>query len=323
MLSEPHYPSPRNVAVVFAVLLLLIAGVFVWAFVINFGHVEIEGSQPFSVEVDGRNFDCSSKSCTVDLPPRPYTFLALSKGFYNITFSIPVPRWQTVGKTLNFELVPYLKPRTEDLPAPVLAFRFEKDRTGKVSLVHDEAGKKNVVTIFDTLKNPTLEVKGKQAVIVDSGRTFLVDLTDGRKLRRFDDSVNVSEALLSDSGKTVLFAVHVHDQDQLWIYSIERSDLRTLSWQQAPEFLQWNPGEDHRLLIVTQDLDEEKSLLKKVQQTIPGTANPWKLLRYNLDTEKAEKILDFGEKTPKRFLRVEDRSIIEVESGEKEELIMK
>ncbi len=321
MLSEPHYPSPQNVAVVFVVLLLLMAGVFVWAFVINFGHIEFSSVQPFSVEVNGKNFDCSG-SCTVDLPPRNYTVVAHTKGFYDLSFSLVVGRWTTISKPLSFELVPYLKPFTGELPEASLPVRFEKDRTGKVSLIREDVGKKIVITTFDTLKNPALDAKGGVAVIVDSGRTFLVNIQDGRKLRRFDDSVEVQQALLSDSGKTVLYSVRVKDQDQLWTYSIERSELKTLSWTASSEFLQWNPGEDHRLLIVTKDLSEEKSLLKKVQETVPGTTNPWKLLRYNLDTQRAEKILDFGKKVPTKLLRVADRYLVEYEGGEKEELIM-
>lgn len=328
MLNEPHYPSKWSAALVFVVIILLIGGVFVWAFYLNLGTVVVKADRGFTLQAGGESYDCSQGSCTVSLVPKSYELVAQATGYYDESFDLEVRRWHDVEKELVFRLIPYLTVYADEaLPAeaePLL--RFVAGEGGKQQLyMKDETGER-LVTTFDSLQDPVVQAGGEKAVVVDQGRVFFVQLRDGRKLRRFDDTVIVHDALMSDGGKRVLLFITMKGIDQIWLWYEETSELVPLDFYEPPEFIQWQPGVDHRIFIVTDQLRDEtqESFIDEILETagpVPD-GGALALFQYNLDMGKAQLIAEFEERDPQRLLRRGDRYFVEFEGAEYQELVV-
>lgn len=321
MLEEPHYPSKWSVAIVFAVILILIIGVFAWAFYFNRGSLIIQGDRNFSLEVNGKEYACTT-SCTVSLPPNIYEITARAEGYYEQRFSMQVSRWQATERHLSFELIPFLKPvSVQEIPEPSLPdVRLEPAEGSKVWLTFQ--GK--TITTFESLQEPRVQAGGSLAVVLDKGRIFFVDLVSGRKIRRFDDTVLVRDALMSDNGNKVLLFVTTQQTDLLWLWIQETSEMITLGWYSPSSFIQWQSGKDHRFFVISDQLQgsQKGSLLEEVVESAKLTKF-LTLFQYNLDTGKAEEIKVFDEKKPVKLHRRGERYFVEYEGGEYQELVVK
>lgn len=329
MLDDPHYPSSKSVAAVFFVIFLLMAGVFVWAFYLNYGTAVLSANQPFTVAVNGNDYDCSAKICRIDLPPQSYEFVARSQGYYDQTFRLDLTRNREKNYVIDFELIPFLQDYSEkNLPLdPDIGYSFQPgEKKGVLNLVHmsDQA----LVTSFDSLKNPSLQIAGSLALVVDTGRVFFVNLADGSKLRRFDDSIEIVDAKLSDLGNRVLLFVRVEqngsDAEQLWVWHQDTQELRPMSWYEPPERISWDIGVDHRILVITDQfhVQEKDSLMEQVLNT-PGLAAPELLLyRYNLDTDEKKLIEAIDVSLAKALIRRGERFFVEIGDQQVKELVV-
>lgn len=336
MLNDPHYPSPKSVALVFFVIFLLMAGVFVWAFYLNYGTAVLSADQPFTVAVNGNDYDCSIKTCRIDLPPQSYEFNARSQDYYDQTFRLDLTRNREKNYAVDFELIPFLKdyPEKNLPPVPDLGYSFQAgEKKGVLKLVRmsDQA----LITSFDSLKNPSLQVAGSLALVVDTGRVFFVNLADGSKLRRFDDSIEIFDAKLSDTGNRVLLFVRVKQngadgaadnvKEQLWVWHQDTQELRPMSWYEPPERISWDIGVDHRVFVITDQfhVQEKDSLMEQVLNT-PGLAAPELLLyRYNLDTDEKKEIESVDVSLAKALIRRGERFFVEMNDGVIKELVVR
>ncbi|MGE3278420.1 MAG: hypothetical protein AB7J40_01280 [Candidatus Altimarinota bacterium] len=323
MLNEPHYPSKWSVAIVFAVIVLLIGGVFAWAFYFNFGSVHLRSLQNFTVTVNGDTYSCVPE-CEISLPPGRYDFAANASGFYDKSFELDVSRWQTQEQDVAFELIPFLKPSSLTEIPPMEERSFLRTESGVQVLYLKTAEGERRITDFESLIDPQLQVSDTNAVVVDSGRAFFVDLETGRKIRRFDDTVRVERALLSDRGKRVLFFVKLGDDDLLWIWDHETNQLSTLSWYEPMERIVWRDHEDHRLFVISDHMSDSANtaLLDELVQNV-DPEKPLGLFSINLDTEEVREITLFEEKLPRKFLRRADRFFVEYEGGTFDELVVR
>jgi len=326
-LNEPHYPSKWSVALVFSVILLLIIGVFVWAFYVNLGTVIVSGDQSFSVKVNGDLHQCAEGSCEISLPPGFYDFTAQSDGYYEESFSLLVERWAEVNYPLRFVLVPFLEELAEsDLPdQDKLPVRVNRTN-GTIQFIREDAGVENIVTEFETLSDPQVRLGGNQALIVDKGRLFFVDLESGRKQRRFDNTVFVSDALVSDNGKRALLFVSMEGADLILLWFNQTSEMMPLQWYEKPEFVQWERGVDHRVYVISDQLQEKNnpSLFADLLQST-NLAEPEKsLFQVNVDTDEVKSIYTFSElKKPVRLMLRDERYFVEYEEGNVEELVVR
>lgn len=324
MLNEPHYPSQWSVAVVMGVIALLIAGIFAWAFYFNFGTLHLSTTRNFTATVDGKSYSCLSE-CDISLPPGRYDVLVQAEGQYDQTFTVDISRWNIQDFSFAFQLVPYLRQSAlADLPEEDTSGYF-KTESG-VQVLYQSAPTGDVrVAEFESLKNPVVQIAAQRAIVVDSARAFFVELDTGRKIRRFDDSVQVESALLSDGGKRVLFFVELEGKSFLWIWENETNQLTPLTWYESPDFIQWDLNQDHRLLVVTDQLvdSSQSSLLDQLTENTAPEVKTFGLYFFNLDSGEARLINSFGAEKPERLLRREDRYFVEYQDGSLDELVVR
>lgn len=321
MLNEPHYPSKWSVAVVFIIILLLIGGVFAWAFYFNFGTVKLSGNRNFVVSVNGQEYSCVP-NCEIFLPPAEYEFVAKSEGYYDQTFSLDVLRWDTHLRDLTFLLVPFLKTVSE-LPSESEENIYFKSDSGKKSLYMKSADGEKLVTAFESLKDPRIHHSGNLIVVLDSGRVFFVDVDTGRKTRRFDESVFVNDVLISDGGRRVLLFVTMKDQEFIWDWNNENNQLTTLTWYEPIEKIEWDLDVDHRIFVLTDKLFDptQSTIIEKL--TDDESKKTTGIFLYNLDSAEVRQISLFEEKSPEQLIRRGDQFFVEYEGGVFEELVVK
>lgn len=323
MPDEPHYPSKWAAAFVFLVILLLMAGIFAWAFYLNYGTLSLRADRSFSAEVQGETYSCD-RVCEIDLPHGVYTASVRSEGFYDLSFPVDIQRFQVAEKELAFVLIPYLKPVTaEEVPAELPSeYRFAVGEGAEKRLLSADG---NVVTTFESLKEPSLQVVEDSALVLDGGRAFFVTLTDGKKLRRFDDTIFISDAILSDHAKRTLFSVTMKGVHFLWVWLNESSELMTLSWNEPMEHVQWQPDVDHKLFVISDQLRDasQASLIDQVVESVQPDQKPIGLFSYNIDSDEAQLLISFFDKKPLQLIRRGDRYFVEYEGGMYEELVVK
>ena len=293
----------------FFVIILLIAGVFGWAFWLNKGTLVVKSDREFRIELNGEIKICAQGLCEIKLTPREYSVVARSNGYYDETLAVDVSRWSISEKILNFELVPYLK--------DVSAADVPVDDVKPIS--------KEVLSLFESLKDPMVKQAGNTALVLDQGRIFFVDLDTKRRVRRFDDTVQVNDARLSDDGDKVLLFVKMAGQDLLWIWKNSLSELTTFDWYEKSEFIQWAENKSHIFYIITDKLVdlEKKTILEDAAAIVETQQNPLVLFKYNLDTDDAKKIEEFSGETPVSLLRRGDRFFVSYASGRYRELVVK
>jgi len=182
-----------------------------------------------------------------------------------------------------------------------------------------------VVTSFDSLVEPELHTGNGLAMVVDQGRFFVVNLESGTKHRRFDETVRVNHALLSDNGEQVLLFVRFQSEQQLWLWDNERQELEPLNWYEDVSFIQWEIDVDHRFYVITDQLEEitEPSLFQEVIDTASPDQDSLALFQYNVDTGDSRQIIVFDDKKPLQLLRRGERYFVEYEDETLEELIVR
>lgn len=321
MLNEPHYPSKWSVLLVFLVILLSIVGVLAWAFYFNLGTIIVSSDRGFSLEVGGESYDCSDGTCELSFAPNIYELVARTNGYYDESFSLEVLRGQQVEKDLPFQLIPYLQSITaEELP-PVEPNRAQLKPEGEGMGFY--LGER-FVTAFETLSSPTVLAAGNTGLVVDRGRLFFVNLENGRKLRRFDDTITVNDVLLSDNGKKLLLFVQMQGIDQLWLWLNDSDELLPQPWSESADRVQWQPSVDHRIFVITDQLQDTSgnSIFAEFVGSVDQFEEEVALFSYNLDSAEAKKIADFEEQSPERLIRRGERYFVEFEDGELQELVV-
>lgn len=303
MLTEPHYPSKWTVAGVFILILLLIGGIFFWAFILNRGTLVVSGERAFTLEAGGSTWECNT-SCTVSLPPVVHHVIARATGFYDQKFQITIQRFKTLEKGVTFELIPKLVLMSDDLPEQIQTTTLEKIPEGKYRI-----GK----LVFESLKNPVLRMVGERAVIIDEGRFFYVNLEQGSRSRKFDDSVLIQDAILSDDGARVLIFARSKGMDQLWIWQPDQNTLSLLSWYESPSHVVFEPQKSHRLLIISSSLlpSNTDTMLEKVMQSADGISKTDRLLRLNLDSEEIFSLEEFSDSEARQMFRRGERVFVQ------------
>jgi hypothetical protein len=322
MLNEPHYPSSSSVLLVFGVIFVLILGVFAWAFYFNFGSVQLSAARNFTVDVNGKTHSCVP-ACEIDLPPNTYDFAARSEGYYDEIFTLDVARWDLISLDLKFQLVPFVRSAASgDIP-DAIDTAVVKNIAGKQSLYVTTDGVEKMITDFESLTDPIVRVSPVNALVVDRGRAFFVELESGRRIRRFDDTVQVLDALLSDDGKRSLFFVKTQEREFIWVWDNELNQLSILPWYVDAKYVQWDIDQDHRFFVITNQLSDadQTSFLDQLVQD-PTAIKPMGLFLYNLDSTVARQLVVFDEKVPDRIFRRGDRYFMEYAGGEFEELVV-
>ena len=327
MSSEFHTPSKWSVAIVFLVIIAMMGGVFAWAFYFNRGKIIVRADKGFTLEVNGETIDCSATTCKVSLAPQEYEFKLSSEGYYDELFTLEVIRWQEFTKELKLTLIPFLQDiKSRDIPPDDQSVVFfKKGADSKLLLMRREGDSENLVSTFESLKKPTAQIAGNMAVVVDEGKAYFVNLEDGRKLRRFDDTVYIYDARLSDDGKRVLMFVKMDEVDQIWVWFNETNNLTPLTWYAPPEFVQWEIGVEHRFYVITDQLNVEETpsifddFLEDSETDINGLA----LYNYNMDTDRAVLISDFSDKDLQGLTRVGDRYFVQYAGTEFQELVVR
>lgn len=318
MLDDPHYPSPKSVLGFFIVIVFLMVGVFAWAFYFNFGTISFSASQIFSVQVNGKNILCTTSPCLLSLPPNTYRFVASSEGFYDQSDELTVSRWKETTTVLSFEKIPFLQPFSSPLPDYKPEGFFEQ----RGSVKHLVVRQKPIAT-FESLQNPTVQVQGDWALIIDPPRAFQVNLIDGRKLRRFDDSIEVKAALLSDQGKTMLFDVIMKGASVLLFFDQDSSQVTTLSWYEPISQIVFAKGQDSRIIVISKTLRDSKkpSILEEVVTSTNGSENLLGLFQVSLQSEEIRQITLFSGAVPRSLMRRGERVFVIYEQETIDELI--
>lgn len=323
MPDEPHYPSKWTAAIVFLVIFLLIGGIFAWAFYFNYGTLALRADRNFTVEIKGESYVCD-RVCEVELPHGTHRAVVRTEGYYDQSFSVDIQRFQVLEKDLVFDLIPYLKPiSTQELPPePSSPYRFVAGTGTAMNLVSTEGV---LVTSFESLQDPVVQIAGDSALVLDQARAFFVRLSDGKKLRRFDDTIAVKGALLSDLAKRTLFSVTLKGADFLWVWLDETNELMTLPWNESIVRVQWQPGVDHRLFVISDQLSDasQSSLIDQVVESVQPDQKVLGLFSYNIDTDEAQLLASFFDKNPSQLLRRGDRYFVEYEGGVVEELVVR
>lgn len=322
MLNEPHYPSRWSVIAVFLTISLLIAGVFAWAFYFNFGTLVVNSDEAFLLDASGDTFACIGGDCEISLSPGQYNIVASQEGHYPEEFELTVARWEKIVKNIEFTLIPYLQATgSENIPEEVSGDVYLRDSEETMDLMSGD----QLITSFDSLSAPVLQSGGTNAVIFDSGRLFFVDLETGRKTRRFDDTVDVRAARLSDNGEKVLLFVELDGLNFIWVWLNESDELLTYDVYAEPNLIQWEAGRDYRIFIISDQLTESEpgSVFEESVGLLGEGTSQMSLFRYNLDSGEILKIADLGDKEARRLIRRGDRYFIEYAGDRYEELVVK
>ncbi|MDP3975761.1 MAG: hypothetical protein Q8P95_02480 [bacterium] len=322
MLAEPHYPSKWSVVIVFLVIFLMIGGVFAWAFWLNFGTVHLSSDLAFLARVRGEEHYCPTR-CDLELPPGTYSFEAVAEGYYPETFSLTLSLWGELSQQLTFRFVPVLQesPLASVPGAEILLFTFQ--RSGQDYHLYDLRDEEpRFVSSFQSLDSPKIHAAGNLAVVLDQGRIFFVHVGDGRKQRYFDDTVRILEALVSDGGERVLIFAEAKGLKQLWLWHEPSQELRPLSWYAEPGFVQWQAQAEHRLFVVSDQLQDQEG--RSLAGDFVDAVSSEKVVKtglfsYNLDTEKALLLAELDQ-LPRQLLRRGERYFVQVEEEQYREL---
>ena len=322
MESEIKYWS---VALVLFVILLMMAGVFSWAFYFNLGEVDFHADRSFSVTVNGDTTACSS-SCTLSLPPGSYPVRAEAEGSYSQDLTILITRSETLDQPLTFHPVPYLRPISAEEVSPDEAATIQliKASSGEQRLVSTDSSAPTPLATFESLVDPSLSCGRILCTIVDEGRVFIIDLLSRRKRRLFDDSVIVSSAQVSQNGQRALLFLELEGIDQVWVWYQQSSQIAPTSLQEPASRLVWFPDSDYEILALSQTLRDttERSVIEDFVSSITEAEQTWSLYRYNLDTKSAQAIAEFtADQIPLQLLHRQQRSFIEFADGEWQELV--
>ncbi|MDP2690825.1 MAG: hypothetical protein U1C97_03015 [Candidatus Gracilibacteria bacterium] len=318
MLNEPHYPSKWTVVMVFFIILLTISGIFVWVFFLNKGTIILQSDIGFVVELEGERIACETGQCQMKLTPQVYEAVASTDGYYDESFSFEVHRFVEDWKTLRFELIPYLKTITvTELPSETLGLL---DLRENGDLYFQDA----LLTSFESLSDPILRSSSNQAVLIDQGRVFFVDLQTGRKIRRFDDTVMVQDVKISDDGKRVLLFVDLQGVPFIWLWMNETNELIPLSWYESPDRVQWELGQNYRVFVLSSQLNDESrtSQIDELIDSVNTDKKSLALYRFNLDTEKAQQVAEFPEKIPSALQRRNQQYFVQMDNELYQELVV-
>lgn len=324
MLNETHYPSKWSVAFVFLVIVLMIAGVFAWAFYFNLGTLIVTSSHPLQMIISGENVECVEKSCEISKVPGVYNVQVFSEGYYDQRFSVELGRFTTLRKEVNFQIVPYLQEYSDNLP--------KREATEIQLLVNDQTTElvntldSTSIASFESLKNPILDTAEMRSVIIDDGRMFVVDMESGRKLRRFGDLINVEAADINDKGtRTVFFAKLDPTLPSMWLWFHDADEMTPQTLLTNPDFFVWVEDSEHEAFLLSKTLvnGEEDSFIEEFLDGVDFSEQALALYRYNFDTASAQFISFFEEeRQPKKLHSIAGRYFLEYVDQSIDELIV-
>lgn len=323
MLDEPHYPSKWTVATVFFVLLLMMAGVFAWAFYFNLSSLVLRLEHPAVVMVNGESIPCEALVCQTKQVPGEYLIQAEADGYYPYSQSLLLERFQEQEVSIDFDIVPYLAPYTDPLPENDSS-EYRLQRSADETLLVDLQN--TSVARFESLQDPSLQVENDLAVVLDQGRIFFVDLKTGKRQRRFNDEVEVQSAFLNpyDAVETLLF-VRSDDADQRWLYEYASNTLQPLLIELTPELFVWRADlPDTAFLISSAVLgSQEDSFVEDLFDLASTEDSTLKLYQYDFGTESATLLLEFqGSILPRQLLRRDARYFLQFSDDSWQELIV-
>ena len=300
MIDEPHYPSKWTVVLVFFFLGLMIAGVFVWAFVLNRGTLLVSSDRAFQLDVGGQTLDCAQR-CEVKLVPQVYQLGLSSVGYQDQVKEVQIERWREERVAVVFELEPYLEPiEARDIPDQESQW-VELQPVGGQYEMH-RLSDDQVLASFETLERPIVHEGELYSFVQDQARLFVVDHEQSRRLRLFDESVSVKDVLVSDSGKRALFFIVQEGIESQWLWSAEGQELRLLE-QSFPEGrVQWKPGVEHVVYVLTAESAEEAGIMQEFLDTLDVSEKTYRLLEWNLDTGRSKALLEMSAQ-PKALIR--------------------
>jgi hypothetical protein len=324
MLKETHYPSKWSVVLVFLVIILLIGGVFAWAFYFNLGTVTVTSVQEFQMSVNGDGVPCEKKSCEISVPPGEYSFKVNAEGYYPQDFRFQVERFQDLDKEISFILIPFLQDYDDKKLPERETSKYVVQASGSDKAIIDSASKESIAS-FETLIDPVLSYGGNQLTVVDEGRLFFVDLDTGRKLRRFDDDIYVNRAETNSDGTRTLLFVEMDDRDILWMWFHDNNELFPLTWETADDLFQWQYNSVNLAYVISDQLVNtgDESFIDDLLSVTEIDRQPFGLYAYNFDTDEAQLIQVYeDEKNPKEFLIIAERYFILYEDESVEELIV-
>ncbi len=323
MLNETHYPSKWTVATFFLIIFLMIVGVFAWAFYFNLGTLKVIADREFQMFVNGETLDCQTGTCSISLPPESYIVNVKSEGYYSQEFLVQVPRFESFTKSIEFDLIPYLRASDKAFEDEEFSFAYRLEKKDEMTQLL--AQNDDLISSFESLNDPVFSFGAQQAAVVDEGRLFFVDLETGRKQRRFDDDIFVRAAKVAKDGiRTVLF-VTVDDIDQVWMWFHDSQELFPMTWSFEADLFAWDIEKTQSAYLITKDLggSEDESFLDDLLDVVDLETGSTALYRYNFDSDESQLIEVFDlNKTPKRLLRNGLEYFIEYEDSSVDQIVV-
>jgi len=321
MISEPHYPSKWTVVAVFFVLGAMIAGIFLWAFVLNKGTLVIVSEVPFISEIDGEVQSCESGRCEWTLTPRFYEVILTRVGYQEERLEVIVDRWKQQEISVDFELEPYLVEfRAGDLPD--VTSQFVQLRPQNSGHVLEDLDDQRVITTFDTLESPKLIEGALYSFVLDTSRLFFVDHDLGRRRRLFDETVEVLDLVTSASGSRAVLFIFQEGLESVWQWHSDREELDLLNLPLMAKFVQWKLQQSNVLYAIMPSDADDLGLFDEVLETIQIGDISYSIFEVNLDTGSRALLIPLAAPV-KNFLRVNDRYFIEYEDGTMSEFVVR
>lgn len=321
MISEPHYPSKWTVVAVFFVLGAMIAGIFLWAFVVNKGTLVIVSDVSFVSEIDGEVQSCDSGRCEWTLTPRFYEVILNRDGYQEERREVIVDRWQEQELAVGFELEPYLV-EFDQSDLPEVSSQFVRLRPQNSGHVLEQLEGQRLITTFDTLELPRLIEGALYSFVLDTSRLFFIDHELGRRRRLFDETVEVLDLVTSASGARAVFFIRQDGLESIWQWQSDREELGLLNLPLMERFVQWKLQQSNVLYAVMPSDADDLGLLDEVLETIQLGDISYSIFEVNLDTGSRELLIPLAAPVGD-FLRVNDRYFVEYEDGTMSEFVVR
>lgn len=274
--SQHYRPTSSAVLWVLAIVVVLIAGIFVWGYWINVGTLQIKGEFPFRIFAGAQDGFCSNEvDCRFDLSPGVYDVSLEKQGYYPQKRSVALLRGETALLSVGFELIPFLEPYEGDLDleargplvewGEVVSYGWREERAVYVKAREDGPAEQSEeaevflwngktsesVAFFDTLDHPSVFLGDRDVVLMEDGRIFVVDLVDKRRERILSGS-SVGNEVAWDSGGTVFLVVYSDSGgvEKSGVWDTEFRKFRSIELGLRVGASVWNFSDPRVLLVV-------------------------------------------------------------------------
>lgn len=220
---------------ILVLIVVISAGWFMWANLLNFGKVQVYAETPFSVETEsGEIFVCAQSPCEIKQKIGRKNLVVSKEGLDSEVESVRFRLWRTVDLEVEFDFQPTLS-EVDSYEAidNSLQLELEYRASSDLQALVDEDGD-DILFFPEVLTNPRIFASDKSALILSPDGNYRVDIQG--KTRNSIAPLDIFQAKWSLDGTHLLFQseengpLSVLDQESEVIEFISEQSFEQLHW---------------------------------------------------------------------------------------------